>query len=77
MTTPDLTLAEVAEILRVSVKQVRLLRAAGAFPNAYGSPNRTGWRVPRADLDAYLDAYRDAHRQPTTNPDPDTQENDQ
>lgn len=67
---PDLTLHEVAELLRISYRRARQLRSENAFPNAYtlGTSNRSGWRVPAADLDNYRQAQR-----PTT---PETDQGD-
>lgn len=49
---PDLNVREVAAVLRVHPETVRVWLREGIFPNAYQLPRRSGWRIPRADVDA-------------------------
>jgi hypothetical protein len=52
---PDLSVSQVAEVLRLHPRTVLRYRAAGAFPHAkrYG-PDKTGpWRIPTRDVIDY------------------------
>jgi excisionase family DNA binding protein len=48
----DLTVREVAAILKIHPETVRVWLREGIFPNAYLLPRRSGWRIPHADVDA-------------------------
>lgn len=58
MTGPDelLTLQEVADLLKISYRRARQLRAAGEFGETYsiGDKPNSGIRIPRSGVDAYL-----------------------
>jgi excisionase family DNA binding protein len=63
---PDMTITEVAELLRVNRETVRRWAQAGRFPHAYILPGSGGLRVSRADVEALKEQYRikpatDAH----------------
>jgi len=47
----ELTVAEVAEQLKVHPETVRVWLRAGRFPHARLISPRAGWRIPRADVD--------------------------
>jgi excisionase family DNA binding protein len=49
---PELTVEEVAALLRVHPETVRNWLRAGRFPHARRLSRRAGWRVPRKDVDA-------------------------
>jgi excisionase family DNA binding protein len=48
---PELTVVEVAELLKVHKETVREWLRAGRFPNARRISPRAGWRIPRRDVD--------------------------
>jgi len=48
---PELTVQEVAEILKVHKETVRVWLRKGRFPHARLISPRAGWRIPRADVD--------------------------
>jgi excisionase family DNA binding protein len=48
----DYTVREVAAILKIHPETVRVWLREGLFPNAYQLPRRSGWRIPRADVEA-------------------------
>jgi excisionase family DNA binding protein len=52
MNEADLTVREVAAILKIHPETVRVWLREGIFPNAYQLPRRSGWRIPRTDVDA-------------------------
>jgi excisionase family DNA binding protein len=52
MPEADLTVEEVAALLKVHPETVRVWLRSRIFPNAYHLPGRAGWRVPQADIDA-------------------------
>jgi predicted site-specific integrase-resolvase len=54
----DLTLQEVADILRINRETARLWVQSGEFPNAYALPHSTGWRVPMGDIQALRERGR-------------------
>jgi excisionase family DNA binding protein len=61
MTTdqPDyLTVREVARLLRLSEDTVRDMLNAGRLPGYRLGQRRTGWRISRAELDAWIQARR-------------------
>jgi excisionase family DNA binding protein len=43
---------EVAALLKVHPETIRVWLREGIFPNAYQLPRRSGWRIPREDVDA-------------------------
>lgn len=51
-TDPELTVEEVAALLRVHPETVRNWLRAGRFPRARRLSRRAGWRIPREDVDA-------------------------
>ncbi len=48
----DLTVHEVAALLKVHPETVRVWLRRRLFPNAYHLPGRAGWRIPRQDVEA-------------------------
>ena len=48
---PDLTVKEVAELLKIHPETVRIWVNRGYFPNAYQLPGRNPWRIPVADVE--------------------------
>jgi excisionase family DNA binding protein len=50
MTDADLTVEEVAAVLKVHPETVRVWIRRRVFPNAYRLPGKAGWRVPQADI---------------------------
>jgi excisionase family DNA binding protein len=51
MEEADLTVREVAALLKIHPETVRVWLREGIFPNAYQLPRRSGWRIPKADVD--------------------------
>ncbi|MGI8825495.1 MAG: helix-turn-helix domain-containing protein [Chloroflexota bacterium] len=49
---PELTVKEVATLLRVHAEAVRIWLRAGQFPHARRLSRRAGWRIPREDVGA-------------------------
>jgi excisionase family DNA binding protein len=52
MADPDLTVEEVAALLKVHPETVRNWLRKGLFTGAYRLPSRAGWRIPQAEIDA-------------------------
>jgi excisionase family DNA binding protein len=50
--TADLTVQEVAALLKLHPETVRVWLRQGLFPNAYHLPRKAGWRIPREDVEA-------------------------
>jgi excisionase family DNA binding protein len=48
----DLTVREVAALLKIHPETVRVWLREGIFPGAYQLPRRSGWRVPWSDVEA-------------------------
>jgi excisionase family DNA binding protein len=48
----DLKVREVAALLKIHPETVRVWLRQGIFPDAYQLPRRSGWRIPRSDVDA-------------------------
>lgn len=52
MESADLTVREVAAVLKIHPETVRVWLRSGIFPGAYQLPRRSGWRIPKEDVDA-------------------------
>jgi transposase-like protein len=59
---PDLTVEDLVRLFSVHPETVRVWLRADRFPNAYRPSRRAGWRIPRADVEA----FRQRHRQGQT-----------
>lgn len=51
MLESDLTVEEAAALLKVQPTTIRTWAREGRFPNAYQVTRRSGWRIPRSDVD--------------------------
>jgi excisionase family DNA binding protein len=52
MAEPDLTVEDVATLLKVHPETIRVWLRSHQFPNAYRLPGKAGWRIPPGDVDA-------------------------
>jgi excisionase family DNA binding protein len=52
MDESDLTVREVAAVLKIHPETVRVWLREGIFPHAYQLPRRAGWRIPQEDVNA-------------------------
>lgn len=64
MDTQDLTVEQLSTELQVHPETIRQWIKAGRFPTAYRLPaKRSGWRIPRGDVDALKNELRRQPRQ--------------
>lgn len=61
---PDMTVKEVAEVLRMHPETIRTMARSGDFPNAYktGPGNAHHLRIPWADVEDYRKRQPRANR---------------